>query len=192
MFWGRVEMGNNIYIWAGRMWFWFIPKMVSTASSSTGALVAAGSLQPVWPSVVPHGVIMGTQWMVGWTGGAWSELAATNSPVEDEAVEPVSRTNILLAPARMGFFFRILPTPKFSTKKFLYLLPPSSPLLPTTYLPPPTYHLPPPSYVPPASPLLPTTYKPHTPSLHCQSSRDVKHLELELRLDGELELERQS
>jgi len=30
----------------GRMCFWFIPKMASTASSSTGALVAAGSLQP--------------------------------------------------------------------------------------------------------------------------------------------------
>jgi hypothetical protein len=23
----------------------------------------------VWPSVVPHGIIMGIQWMVGWTGG---------------------------------------------------------------------------------------------------------------------------
>jgi hypothetical protein len=35
------------------MWFWFIPKMASTASSSTAALVAAGSLlaQPA------------TQWM---------------------------------------------------------------------------------------------------------------------------------
>jgi hypothetical protein len=30
----------------GRMCFWFIPKMASTASSSTCALVAAGSLQP--------------------------------------------------------------------------------------------------------------------------------------------------
>jgi hypothetical protein len=46
MFWGRVEAGKNIYIWAGRMWFWFIPKTASMASSSTGALVAAGSLQP--------------------------------------------------------------------------------------------------------------------------------------------------
>jgi hypothetical protein len=46
MFWGRVETGKNIYIWAGSMWFWFIPKTASTASSSSGALVAAGSLQP--------------------------------------------------------------------------------------------------------------------------------------------------
>jgi hypothetical protein len=46
MFWGRVEARKNIYIWAGRMWFWFIPKIASTASSSTGALVPAGSLQP--------------------------------------------------------------------------------------------------------------------------------------------------
>jgi hypothetical protein len=28
------------------MCFWFIPKAASTASSSTGALVAAGSFQP--------------------------------------------------------------------------------------------------------------------------------------------------
>jgi hypothetical protein len=28
------------------MWFWFIPKTASRASSSIGALVAAGSLQP--------------------------------------------------------------------------------------------------------------------------------------------------
>jgi hypothetical protein len=28
------------------MYFWFIPKMVATASSSTSALVAAGSLRP--------------------------------------------------------------------------------------------------------------------------------------------------
>jgi len=33
-------------LWAGRMCFWFILKRASTASSSTGALVAAGSLQP--------------------------------------------------------------------------------------------------------------------------------------------------
>jgi len=31
-----------------------------------GTLVGAGW---VWPSVVPHGVIMGIQWMVGWTAG---------------------------------------------------------------------------------------------------------------------------
>jgi hypothetical protein len=30
----------------GGMCFWFIPKTASMASSSTGALVAAGSLQP--------------------------------------------------------------------------------------------------------------------------------------------------
>jgi hypothetical protein len=52
MFWGRVEAGKNIYIWAGRMWFWFIPKTASTASSSTGALVAAGSLQLVHSIVI--------------------------------------------------------------------------------------------------------------------------------------------
>jgi len=46
MFWGRVEVGKKKNIWAGRMWFWFIPKMASTTSSSTGALVAPGSLQP--------------------------------------------------------------------------------------------------------------------------------------------------
>jgi hypothetical protein len=26
MFWGRVEAGEKIYIWAVRMSFWFIPK----------------------------------------------------------------------------------------------------------------------------------------------------------------------
>jgi len=46
----------------------------------------------------------------------WSELAATNAPVEDERVQPVLRMNIL--PARGVFFF--------------------SPLLCPTYLPPPT------------------------------------------------------
>jgi len=45
MFWDKVEAGKNIYIWAGRMWFWFNPKTASMASSSTSALVAAGSLQ---------------------------------------------------------------------------------------------------------------------------------------------------
>jgi hypothetical protein len=48
MFWGRVEAGKNIYICARRMWFWFIPKTASTASSSTGALVPASSFQPVF------------------------------------------------------------------------------------------------------------------------------------------------
>ncbi len=70
----------------------------------------------------------------------WSELAATNAPVEDEPVQPVLRMNIL--PARGVFFF--------------------SPLLCPTYLPPPTLNLPPPSYLPPTNPT--------PPSLHCQSS----------------------
>ncbi len=34
----------------------------------------------------------------------------------------------------------------------------------------------PPSYLPPTSPLLPTTYQPHPPSLHRQSSRDLGRL----------------
>ncbi len=54
----------------------------------------------------------------------WSELAATNAPVEDEPVQPVLRMNIL--PARGVFFFSPL-------------------LLCPTYLPPPTLNLPPPS-----------------------------------------------
>jgi len=45
MFWGRIKAKKQKN-WAGRMWFWFIPKTTSTASSLTGALVAAGSLQP--------------------------------------------------------------------------------------------------------------------------------------------------
>jgi hypothetical protein len=28
MFWGRVEAGKKKNIWAGRMWFWFIPKQL--------------------------------------------------------------------------------------------------------------------------------------------------------------------
>ncbi len=52
MFWGRIEAGKIIYIWARRMWFWFIPKTTSTASSSAGALVAAGSLQPTTSTFV--------------------------------------------------------------------------------------------------------------------------------------------
>jgi hypothetical protein len=47
----------------------------------------------------------------------WSEPAATNAPVEDEPVEPLSRMNISL-PASV-FFSRMLPAPKFSTKKIL-------------------------------------------------------------------------
>ncbi len=60
----------------------------------------------------------------------WSELAATNAPVEDEPIKPVLRMNILLA--RYVFFFH------------LFSAPPTSPVLPTTYLPPPTLNLPPP------------------------------------------------
>jgi hypothetical protein len=45
-FWGRkdVEKANNFG--QGRMCFLFIPKMASTASSTTGALMVSGSLQP--------------------------------------------------------------------------------------------------------------------------------------------------
>jgi len=81
----------------------------------------------------------------------WSELAATNAPVADEAVEAVFRMNENpILPARI-FFFHLFPTPKFS------------PLLPTTYLSHPTSHLPPSSYLPLTSPLLPTTYQPLPP-----------------------------
>jgi hypothetical protein len=59
MFWGRIEAGKNIYIWEGRVWFWFIPKTASTASSSTGALVAAGSLQPMLIPL-PSGLLVET------------------------------------------------------------------------------------------------------------------------------------
>jgi hypothetical protein len=38
----EAEKANNFG--QGRMCFWFIPKTASTASSSTGALVAVGSL----------------------------------------------------------------------------------------------------------------------------------------------------
>ncbi len=44
-FWGR-EGGWKIPVPGKRMGFWFIPKTAWTASSSTGALLAAGSLQP--------------------------------------------------------------------------------------------------------------------------------------------------
>jgi hypothetical protein len=56
---GGREVGRREKLWAregpekpknfgqGRMCFWFIPKMASMASSSTSALVAAGSLQPI-------------------------------------------------------------------------------------------------------------------------------------------------
>jgi hypothetical protein len=57
----------------------------------------------------------------------WSELVATNAPVEDEPVQPVLQMNIL--PARGVFFF---------TSSLPHLPPPS---YPPSYLPPPTYHL---------------------------------------------------
>jgi len=41
------------------MCFWFIPKTASTASSSTGALVAAGSLQPSRGENGPTGALVG-------------------------------------------------------------------------------------------------------------------------------------
>jgi hypothetical protein len=70
----------------------------------------------------------------------WSELIATNAPVEDEPVEPVSRMIISL-PA-LVFFFPDPPCPKILYQKFIYL-------------PPPTYQLPPASYLPPTSPTPP-------------------------------------
>jgi len=45
-FWGREEVENTNNFGQGRMCFWFIPKIASTASSSIGALVVASSLQP--------------------------------------------------------------------------------------------------------------------------------------------------
>jgi hypothetical protein len=63
---------------------------------------------------------------------AWSELAATNAPVQDECIEAVLRMNKNpILPACMEIFFHLFSTPKF---------------------PPPTYHLPPPSYLPPTNP----------------------------------------
>jgi hypothetical protein len=44
--WGREEVEKTKKFEYGRM-FWFIPKTISTPSCSTGALVAAGSLQPL-------------------------------------------------------------------------------------------------------------------------------------------------
>ncbi len=77
----------------------------------------------------------------------WSEPAATNAPVQDEPVEVVLRMNknpILLA--LMDFFFPPLLCPKIF----------------------------PPPYLPPTSPLLPTTYQPLPPSLHRQNSRNIE------------------
>ncbi len=71
----------------------------------------------------------------------WSEPASTNTPVEDEPVQPVLRMNIL--PARGVFFFH------------LFSAPPTSPLL-SPLLPPP------PSYLPPTNPT------PLTPSLELE------------------------
>jgi hypothetical protein len=85
--------------------------------------------------------------------GAWSELTATNAPVEDEPVEPVLRMNISL-PACV-FFFPDPPCPKILYQK---------------------NSLPPPSYLPSTSPLLPTAYQPHPPSL--QRPRAAVELEL--------------
>jgi len=69
----------------------------------------------------------------------WSELAPTNAPVEDEPIQPVLRMNIL--PARCVFFFSPLFCPTYLPPP---IPPPTSPILPTTYLPPPTLNLPPP------------------------------------------------
>ncbi len=102
---------------------------------------------------------------------AWSEPAATNAPIQDELGEAVLRMNknpILLA--RMDYFSHLFSAPKFSPLLPTTYLPP----LPISYLSPPTYHLPPPPYLPPTSPLLTTTYQPLPPSLHHQSSRDVE------------------
>ncbi len=62
----------------------------------------------------------------------WSELAATNAPVEDELVEAIlwMNKNPILCPH--VFFFPPLLCPKI--------------------FPPPTYHLPPLSYLPPTTP----------------------------------------
>jgi hypothetical protein len=69
----------------------------------------------------------------------WSEPAATNAPVEDEAVEAVLGMNqkhilpcpkfLVFSAASLSQSFSLLPTS----------LPPTSPLLPLTYFAPPTY-----------------------------------------------------
>jgi hypothetical protein len=45
-FWGRKEVEKTNNFGQGKMCFWFIPKTASTTSSSSGALVVAGSFQP--------------------------------------------------------------------------------------------------------------------------------------------------
>jgi hypothetical protein len=45
IFWGKEEAEKTKNSRQGRMCFLFIPKMASMGSSSTGALVAVGSLQ---------------------------------------------------------------------------------------------------------------------------------------------------
>jgi hypothetical protein len=51
-FWGKEEAEKKQYVWVGWMCFWFIPKTASTGSSSIGALVAAGSLQPLYQASI--------------------------------------------------------------------------------------------------------------------------------------------
>jgi len=83
----------------------------------------------------PQHFLMSNCW-VDWQG--WSEPAATNAPVKDEAVEVVlgmNQNHIL--PAQFFCFFA-------------FILPQNISLLPT-------YLLPPPSYLPPTSPFLPTS-----------------------------------
>ncbi len=50
IFWGREEAKKINNFGQGRMCFWFIPKTTSMASSSIGALVFIGSLQPMPPA----------------------------------------------------------------------------------------------------------------------------------------------
>ncbi len=96
----------------------------------------------------------------------WSEQAATNAPIEDEAVEAVLGMNQKhILPAQSYCFFLFLLCPKnfpsyippshLPPPSYLHFPHPTSPLLfmsPPSYLPPPTSHL------PPTSPLLFPTY----------------------------------
>ncbi len=74
----------------------------------------------------------------------WNDPAATNAPVEDEAVEAILGMNQKPHP----------PCPNIYIFFPASTLPQNISLLPPTYLPPPTSHLPPPSYLPPTSPFL--------------------------------------